>query len=418
MYGNKEDIKALFEKLDRKEYGETVSVQRLLFLITGNLVSAIYMERLLRYAFSPNSDTVFNYTLQKEAIPLASHLWLYLFDENQFSQKNRRVLKSLEEQGFIQLHVASFQRVKTTYAAPSWDVLDKRTKTALAQLLRVRVKLESAFLPSLQKTWDPAPCKLIPFEFIFSSALDHLWEHDSDLLHKAVTHYTTCTDNVCFKVDGWRALLEEPMWLNLDSRRWDFRRRLEETMRTFSSVFPGTFLNIKQGLPDYEKQFNVGVLDLVVLQCNGVLFSGYTNVSLGEIPRPKKPHNAIHWAYDQHIGLLGACFSNLRNTPISDFFLQHNLRLGWLESRLIGKKRAAISLLRDLLQSPRYADLDHVQTIGLFHRLFPNALNQLDTIVKNSSKTLTIKEERKRWYDALYPGTVSRLEYLCSQKTT
>lgn len=416
MHDSKDQIKTLFEKLDKKEYGENISVQRLLFNITGNLVSATYLERLLRYVFSPNSDIVFNYTLKKEAVPIASHIWLYLFDEEVFSQKARRVFKTLEEQGWLQLHVAAFQRTKTTYAAPSWEVLDRATKAALAQLLRIRVKLEAAFLPGLQKTWDPAPCKLIPFEFIFSSALDHLWEHDADTLLNSISAYTTSKDSLCFTVSGWTSMLEEPVGLNLDKRRWEFRRRLEEAMRVFAPVFPGAFLNIKQGLLDYQKQFEAGTLDLVVLQCNGVLFSGYTNVSLGDMPKPKKPHNAIHWAYDQHIGLLGACHSHLRNTPPSDFFLQHNLRLGWIESRLLGKKRAATSLLRDLLQSQRYQVLDHVQIIGLFHRLFPNALAQLDSIVKQSGINLTVKQERKRWYDAVYPGTISRLTQLCSLK--
>jgi len=411
------DVENLIYDLDQGAYGEVIDATRVFTQTTEKPADALVLQRLVRYVLSGGADTVQDRTLGGTAYPLTSRVWPYLFDGD-LDQRHRRILKSLEEGGLIGLHVASYRRIKTTNVRINWERLGREMNGALQKLIESRQTLELALVQDSGKRWYPDSCVIFPFEFIFSRQIDTMWTllEDRERLTEVLRLFVSPKRRPfasCFQEPwSWNSHTEEQETLELGEDRWDFRQRLEGTMRSFAGVFPGVFLNLKSGLTSYRKQFDEGGLDLLMLQCNGVLFSGFTDVSLGRLTRPERPGAAIRWSSDQYTGLLGACYSMLEDIPLRGLLLNHNMRLGWLESRLRGKRRAPLTLLRELLTQERYNHLDRVQALGIFYQMFPNAMEAIDGLVRGLGLKLTPRKVLMNFYKAIYPGTLERLEAL------
>lgn len=398
-------------------YGDLITPDRLFYrsFIDRPEVGAL-MLNLLRYILSPGAKT--QYRKGELGYVIHTGAWLAIYNTRDTDEIPRRRLKKLEsDYHVIRTEGCRHQpeNMKGTLVYVDWARLEERLEEAKKYLLDGYKELELALLvPGGILT--PRPIPVIPFELVLRRSLQARMNSSPERTLAAVSDFVRGEGTIAqaFGRQGFPDLhmeLEEVESLHLDPTGWRLSARLAEALRPFRNLLGAPYVTFTQKTMPHNR-FHSGDLDLMVAQFVGVTLTVHRDV-IDVQPRDFGDAVFHHKAYLDRcrasFKVLGRSFSPLENLVINE-----GLRLGWIESCTLGKGKHYKSLFVELLTDQEYTHLDHVQCMGIFLKLFPEANSLFKQLVPLSAKLQwsRIEEDMKPLYQALYPGLLQRLEDL------
>lgn len=419
MDRNKQKVEDLVRAVERGVYGDLITLDRLFYrAFLDKPEVGMLMMNLLRYILSPG---VWTQTYGGEtAYVVHSGVWTAVYNTRGTHDVPRRRLKKLVTQyGLIRTKGCRYtpNDQKGTAVFVNWKPLLERLEETREFLVANYGELELALLGN-GGTLIPVVVPVVPFELIIKRALQSHYSSSPEETLAALADFvryggSTTIEDV-FRHHGFLNLkleMEEIQYLDLNPSRWRFKARTAEALRPFRNLLKAQYVAFDN--PNaVEHRFGEGHLDLLVAQFTGVALTVYRNtVDL----QPRDFRDAV-FNPQFYMARCRAAFeaANQKFSPLETLVMDEGLRLGWIESRTLGKGKHYKNIFTELLTEEDYRHLDHVQCLGIFAKLFPGADSLFKQFVPLSQQLRpeNIKEDMKPLYQALYPGLLQRLEDL------